>query len=333
MNIYITLLFTTTTTFSITISLISTTPLIPILAITLTSLAFLNLLNTSNKTTPLLTSNAQAKYLLIQLTSFCMLYPLIPLSLQPNANSLTTNTLLILGTLIPLTIWPNHIYAIELIRATSPTIILIFLTIQKIIPLHLISLPINSLPTTLIPLLITAALLSDLTAINQTNLLKLLSLSSSSQLAWLIIAYPLAPKLIKINFIIYTVITITIINSIKQLKTPHTKQLLITPPKNPLSLTIAILSLSGIPPFLGAFIKLSILTLYTKTSSIIISLTLSLIALASIYLYVHIALLFLEKTTPKLFSENPNNNPKQINIPLIINSLSLPIAPLTTQNI
>jgi NADH-ubiquinone oxidoreductase chain 2 len=198
---------------------------------------------------------------------------------------------------------PFHFWFPQVIEYAEWFQVCLILTWQKIAPLVLLCFFLNPIVYLII---ISSAIIGILGGLNQTSLKKILTYSSIIHSSWLISILFIRDSLWWFYFLAYTIITISIIipvsvfqitniTSINQLKINIKTKILIS---------LNLLSLSGLPPFLGFTIKLySVNTIITNSFDWVILITLIISSLVAFYFYCRIiysALLSFEGQT-KIF--------------------------------
>nr|AER37396.1 NADH dehydrogenase subunit 2 [Paleosuchus trigonatus] len=164
-------------------------------------------------------------------------------------------TLLTLALSIKLGLVPFHFWVPEVLQG-MPTLPAIFLlTWQKVGPLimfFLISPLVNH------NLISTMAILSSTVAgwlaLNQTQVRKLMAMSSIAQMAWMIVVIKYAPSLTVLSFYVYSMTVSAALLALNKLSVTTMKSLTTSFSKNPIAtllLMASILSLSGLPPLAG----------------------------------------------------------------------------------
>jgi NADH-ubiquinone oxidoreductase chain 2 len=90
--------------------------------------------------------------------------------------------------------------------------------------------------------------------INQTSIRKILTYSSINHTGWILAALVIGERLWVTYFVIYSALVITVTSILKLSKTSFINQILITNKETTLTKFIiftSLLSLGGLPPFLG----------------------------------------------------------------------------------
>nr|ALO77322.1 NADH deshydrogenase subunit 2 [Hybosorus sp. HYB01] len=269
-------------------------------------------LMSSNKN--MLTSEAAMKYFITQaMASTLLMFSMIMLSMNFIYNiQLNTYLLYIMNTslLIKMGAAPFHFWFPEVMEGLSWENSTIMLTWQKIAPMVLIMYS-NKTPFYLMFSIILSSIISGIMGVNQISLRKILAYSSINHIGWMLAAILFLESIWFFYFIIYTLITVSIILIFKTLNVFLLTQLFSSTLNNPtikMSFMINFFSLGGLPPFLGFFPKW--LTIQALIENGVYSMTIILIitTLMTLFFYVRLILsTFIIKT----------NEMNLINVPLI----------------
>ena len=233
-------------------------------------------------------SESALKYLLFQAIGSSLI-------LLGISNSIITFFILI-GLLIKLGAAPFHYWFPSMIKGTSWSTAILLITWQKIGPFILII----SLFSSSIFLLTTTGILRSLVGgfggLMQTHFRSLLAYSSIGHIGWIAAVIPISPFCSFFYLIIYIILSLPIIIILKKENISLIKQI-----KKPITigyslvLIIFIVSLGGLPPFLGFLPK--IIVIY-QIDNILTILFLILGSLINLFYYLNI--------TFSLFLFNPN---------------------------
>lgn len=251
-------------------------------------LAFIPLIR-DNK---LISTEASLKYFLTQaLASSVFLFAVILFLLNSSkSNSNYFIEIIIFSSLLlkrgsaPFHFWfPNVMEGLSWLNA------LILITWQKIAPLILISYIIFK------PLIITRIILSSLIGalggLNQTSLRKLIAYSSINHLGWILAAIYNSNLLWITYFIFYSFLTFSIIFIFNMFKTSHINQLFslfFHSKVIKFFLFFNLLSLGGLPPFLGFFPKWIVIQSLTINNQLFLLTFIVLITLITLYFYMRL---------------------------------------------
>nr|QLD97167.1 NADH dehydrogenase subunit 2 [Ixodes rubicundus] len=194
--------------------------------------------------------------------------------------------IIMISIMIKLAAAPFHIWFPQISEGLSFFSFFILSTIQKMIPLFIIS-SINNY--FLILFIIFSSIMGSLGGLNQMSLKKILAFSSISHLSWILSLIMINQNYWFLYFIMYMLILMKIIYffqknnlnmimSLNFMKTNFFKKM---------NLFSLFLSLGGMPPFLGFFMKwVSILFILNKMSLILMILIMS--SLINLFFYIRI---------------------------------------------
>lgn len=253
-------------------------------------MSFIPLIRDNN----LLSTEASLKYFLTQaLASIVLLFRVIitilDLNLLENFNRKFLLRILLSALLIKIGAAPFHFWYPNLIEGLSWNNVLILMTWQKLAPIILVSYIINFIiiRTTII----LSTLIGALGGLNQTSLRKLIAFSSINHLGWIIIAIQINQSIWLIYFFIYCLLRIIIVYYFNIFKISHLKQIFsayfISKPLK-FIIFLNLLSLGGLPPFLGFFPKWIVIQLTSYHNFIFIILIIIIRTLITLYFYLRI---------------------------------------------
>jgi len=250
-------------------------------------------------------SSSSIKYFIIQAIASIILFISI-INYLTNFNvtifidqtNLITIALAIKLGMPPFQFWVPQV--IELVNIIKITLILVW---QKIAPMVLIC---YSISNTLLVILMIRATIGSLGGLNQNNLKKIFFYSSLVHLSWILIILSLSERVWIVYLISYTLILLPLIiwcyikkmNKANKINSSeiniYQKTLLI----------MRILSLAGLPPFLGFLIKILVLQLLIQNTIIIFTgIILTVASLISIFYYFKLSWITMLST----FSKNKLN--------------------------
>nr|YP_011031296.1 NADH dehydrogenase subunit 2 [Delia platura]WQT73078.1 NADH dehydrogenase subunit 2 [Delia platura] len=251
-------------------------------------LAFIPLMS-DNK---LMSTEASLKYFLTQaLASSVFLFAVILFLLNSSkSNSNYFMEMIIFSSLLlksgsaPFHFWfPNVMEGLSWLNA------LILMTWQKIAPLMLISYIIFK------PLIITSIILSSLIGalggLNQTSLRKLMAYSSINHLGWMLAAMYNSNILWMLYFTFYIFLTFSMIFMFNMFKISHINQLFSMFLHSKIMkffLFFNLLSLGGLPPFMGFFPKWMVIQSLTMNNQLLLLTFMVLMALITLYFYMRL---------------------------------------------
>nr|UOK93247.1 NADH dehydrogenase subunit 2 [Dryobates scalaris]UOK93248.1 NADH dehydrogenase subunit 2 [Dryobates scalaris] len=259
---------------------------------------------------------------------------------QWNITQLTNPTsclLLTAAIAMKLGLVPFHFWFPEVLQGSSLTTALLLSTAMKFPPITILLLTSNSLNPPLLTLMaIASTALGGWTGLNQTQLRKILAFSSISHLGWMTTIIIYAPKLTLLTFLLYTLLTSAIFLSLNTTRTTKLSTLMVSWTKTPMlnaTLMLTLLSLAGLPPFIGFLPKWLIIQELTKQELTPTALTLALLSLLSLFFYLRLAYSSSITLPPnstnqtKHWYTNKNASPL-IAILTSLSTLLLPLSPL-----
>uniref|UniRef100_UPI0030035F92 NADH dehydrogenase subunit 2 n=1 Tax=Arria pura TaxID=2908859 RepID=UPI0030035F92 len=291
---------------------------------------------------PLLSSNmnvftteASLKYFLIQAIASSTLLFMIILKLNIHEmfyliKNLAWNNLLLIPFLMKVACAPLHWWLPAMIEGLSWLNCFLLLTIQKITPLLLISyLLTNSYFSQL--LIVSSAFMGAIGGLNQISTRKILTYSSINHIGWMLSAIIMNSNLWLMYFIIYTINIVVIINLLSTTNTMYISQAFNSLNNTKMvkfMLFTSLLSLGGLPPFLGFFPKWIIIHFMTQNMMITMSMILIVTSLFTLYYYIRIIYAALMITNSEMlwskmmFIYNKHSNITMFNLSTIILGMS-----------
>nr|YP_009707859.1 NADH dehydrogenase subunit 2 [Pseudocleopatra dartevellei]QEU52728.1 NADH dehydrogenase subunit 2 [Pseudocleopatra dartevellei] len=233
----------------------------------------------------MLESESAVKYFIVQAlgSSFLIFGSLFSYSLSFSWEFLNQGILgapfgslyLIMGLLLKMGVFPFHFWFPSVMAGLSWISCLLLTTWQKVAPIFLIMCLIDAklVYTVFILLCVLGAgssLMGGLGGMNQTQIRALLAYSSIGHMGWIIYAACYSESGMKVYFSIYVVITICVFLSLWALDLGSLSNLGSLNKKNSngaFSFMVMLLSLGGLPPFLGFISKWVVVNLAMSTDS------------------------------------------------------------------
>nr|YP_001874815.1 NADH dehydrogenase subunit 2 [Mecistops cataphractus]ABP62963.1 NADH dehydrogenase subunit 2 [Mecistops cataphractus]AER37355.1 NADH dehydrogenase subunit 2 [Mecistops cataphractus]AER37372.1 NADH dehydrogenase subunit 2 [Mecistops cataphractus]AER37374.1 NADH dehydrogenase subunit 2 [Mecistops cataphractus]QOI74185.1 NADH dehydrogenase subunit 2 [Mecistops cataphractus] len=242
---------------------------------------------------------ASTKYFLTQATASALMIFSGTLNYITTGNcqimEMTNQTLMIimiLAMFIKVGLVPFHFWVPETIQGMSPTASIFLLTWQKLGPLILLFL---MSPLVNFEVISVVSILSVTVAgwlgLNQTQIRKLVALSSIAQMAWTVIIIKYAPSLTILAFYVYSITISTTLLTLEKLSTTSVSSLLLSFSKAPITsslLTISLLSLSGLPPLAGFLPKWLTIDQLVAEGAIWITFVMLMASLLSLFFYLRL---------------------------------------------
>nr|YP_009700157.1 NADH dehydrogenase subunit 2 [Ophiura sarsii]QEP94709.1 NADH dehydrogenase subunit 2 [Ophiura sarsii]QHT54206.1 NADH dehydrogenase subunit 2 [Ophiura sarsii]QYF07892.1 NADH dehydrogenase subunit 2 [Ophiura sarsii] len=212
-------------------------------------------------------------------------------------------------------IFPNHFWFIDVMQGLNFMGGFFVAIVSKIIPVYLIIIISNQSSKNILLLIgISSVLIGSIFGVQQTQLRKLIALSSVAHLGWMIIFFTTSGNswLGAILFISYLVMVMPLfwIGNIFSLEHLTKTINLNTNSALTTTLCLTILSMAGFPPLLGFFYKWLMFFNVTQTNSFFVVSVLIIASLFSLYFYIQICLSFYMTCWPtvKILSNNNFTN-------------------------
>nr|YP_010730025.1 NADH dehydrogenase subunit 2 [Leptopsylla segnis]WEF75065.1 NADH dehydrogenase subunit 2 [Leptopsylla segnis] len=255
-------------------------------------LSFIPLMN-NNKN--LMSNEASLKYFLTQaLASIILLFMICMNFINWNYFSMMFYSniyLLLINSCLLLKIGaaPFHFWFPSIMDSMNWINNMILMTWQKINPFICISYCFNNKFIEVISLL--SILIGSLGGLNSTSLRKIMAFSSISHIGWLLMAFISSEMNFWFYFMFYTLISVSLNLSFNYLKLFNVNQMLTNSISsiNKMAIFITLLSMGGLPPFLGFIPKWIVLESLIKENLLLISLLMVMMTLMTLYFYLRMA--------------------------------------------
>nr|YP_010250882.1 NADH dehydrogenase subunit 2 [Ips calligraphus]QTV76816.1 NADH dehydrogenase subunit 2 [Ips calligraphus] len=277
-----------------------------------------------------LSAEASLKYFITQaLASAILIFSIILTSNFKFSSvfeiSLISSPLLSSALLMKMGAAPLHFWLPEVVSGISWLMNMIILTWQKIAPMILLFYSLNS-TIFLSIFIIISALIGSLEGLNQTCLRKLMVFSSINHISWMLSALLSSLNSWFLYFSIYSFMNINIIYLLNLNKVYFMSQINKTHPEKSIKffLFMNFLSLGGLPPFIGFFIKWITLNEMILNNFFFLATILIVLTLIALYFYLRITF----NTLMLSVSENPNIMYTKLSFTSILGSF-IPLSSLT----
>nr|ARH54585.1 NADH dehydrogenase subunit 2 [Pogonus iridipennis] len=257
-------------------------------------LSFIPLLKEKNNP---YSSESSIKYFLIQaIASTIFLIAILMIMMMNNMISETLNINVFLMLMINSSLMlkmgaaPFHFWFPEIIEGMSWTNTLILMTWQKIAPMMLLSYTIK-ISNYIIFIIVLSTIIGSIGGLNQTSLRKIMAYSSINHLGWMLSSFLINDMLWMIYFMLYSFTSLTFIYMMNKFKIYHLKQMYSFMNKNLIikfMLMMNLLSLGGLPPFLGFLPKWMIIQ-YLSYNYMYLTLIMIMMTLITLFFYLRIA--------------------------------------------
>nr|WGU15878.1 NADH dehydrogenase subunit 2 [Zeugodacus depressus] len=253
-------------------------------------LSFIPLMNNNN----LMSTEASLKYFLTQALASAVLLFAIMMSYLNNFpimqeistynNMIITSSLLLKSGAAPFHFWfPNVMEGLSWMNA------LILMTWQKIAPLMLISYITQNYFIILV--IITSTITGSLGGLNQTSLRKLMAFSSINHLGWMLAAMQASESMWLIYFSFYSFLSFSLTFMFNNFKMFHINQLFNSFFESKIlkfMLFLNLLSLGGLPPFIGFLPKWLVIQMLVLKSQYILMTIMTVMTLITLFFYLRL---------------------------------------------
>nr|ADZ14452.1 NADH dehydrogenase subunit 2 [Naultinus sp. North Cape] len=291
-------------------------------------------------------TEAATKYFLIQATASAMIlfassmnawktgqWDITQLSL-PEATILLT-----LALAMKLGLAPLHFWLPETLQGTTLTTATLISTWQKLAPSALLLMTINNLnQQTLMALGLTSALAGGWLGLNQTQTRKIMAFSSIAHMGWMFMALSISPNLALITLTTYLILTTAMFMALTMTTSKTLLDLGTTWPQTPTLLStsmLTLMSLGGLPPLTGFMPKWLILNELMTNKFYLLSTTMALSTLPSLFFYLRMSHMSTLTIPPKMTNNEHKWRFKTPPLPTMTLTITLsiallPITPLIT---
>nr|QXM16935.1 NADH dehydrogenase subunit 2 [Neoneuromus coomani] len=255
-------------------------------------LCFIPLMSTTKN---LISNESALKYFLAQaLASSILLFAIISMSLEEGTfffNKINlTQIMLNSALLLKLGAAPFHFWFPSVMEGLNWMNNLILMTWQKIAPIILISY--NNFPLFIYSSIILSLLIGAIGGFNQTNLRTLMAFSSINHLGWILSALLISESLWITYFLFYVFLSLSIVMIFMNFKIYHFIQInshLKSSNMTKFFLFSNLLSMGGLPPFLGFLPKLIVIQSLIKINDFFMIFTMVMTALITLFFYIRIS--------------------------------------------
>nr|QFG40088.1 NADH dehydrogenase subunit 2 [Munidopsis verrilli] len=264
-------------------------------------------------------SEAALKYFLIQaLGSTLIIFSSALLLFSPTLFSISMASAL----LLKLGATPFHFWFTQIMESLMWPQAIIMMTIQKMAPIFLLAALKMSYNITWMLLLSSSlsAVVGALGGMNQTSLRKIMAFSSVNHMAWMLAASVISEVTLLLYFSLYCFISASVALMFSLQQSFHFSHIINQTthfPAMKILIFSALLSLGGLPPFMGFFPKWAVIQNLLNMNLYLLLGVLLLSSLITLYYYIRIMFSSLVILTPKLSLSPTNKKPLLIFYPAI----------------
>nr|YP_009554121.1 NADH dehydrogenase subunit 2 [Bitias brevis]QBA19632.1 NADH dehydrogenase subunit 2 [Bitias brevis] len=291
------LLFTITLLTGALIALSSSSWFTAWMGLELNLLSFIPLISSKSN---LYSSEAALKYFLIQALGSSIILASAPALLLL---SMSPNLMILSALLLKMGAAPVHFWFPSVMQGIGWLQCIILMTVQKIAPMLMISYLVTSGTASIMFLSsILSSLVGGLGGLNQTLVRKIMAYSSINHMAWMLAAIFVNTPLWANYFLIYSIVSSSVVAIMHSQQIFHFKQASNLTNQSTLlkiSMLFSLLSLGGLPPFLGFMPKLMIIQAMIANGFGVWLLVLLFSALITLFYYLRITMMSMTLSSPK----------------------------------
>nr|AFV95420.1 NADH dehydrogenase subunit 2 [Pachytriton archospotus]AFV95421.1 NADH dehydrogenase subunit 2 [Pachytriton archospotus]AFV95422.1 NADH dehydrogenase subunit 2 [Pachytriton archospotus]AKQ13229.1 NADH dehydrogenase subunit 2 [Pachytriton archospotus] len=252
-----------------------------------------------------------------------------------NMNHNTSTTVLTIALAIKLGVAPFHLWLPDVLQGLNMTTCLILSTWQKLAPMALLILTSPQLNTNLLIMMaLTSMVVGGWGGLNQTQMRKIMAYSSIAHLGWMTMIVPFAPNLALLNLLVYIILTSSMFMTLTALNATSMNKLSTSWLKTPTLAAftmIVLMALGGLPPTSGFLPKWLILQEMTKQHLNMLSITMAMSALLSLFFYLRLSYTISMTSPPHISNSNLNwrekNNLQIIPVMITLSMMMMPMVP------
>nr|ACF20487.1 NADH dehydrogenase subunit 2 [Enyalioides laticeps] len=248
------------------------------------------------------------------------------------------NTLLIAALALKLGLAPMHFWLPEVLQGATMKTALIISTWQKLAPMALMFLTVNNLSTTILLTTGTAsALIGGWAGLNQTQTRKIMAYSSIAHLGWMVTIATTLTNMMTTALTMYLLMTTTMFSALilsKSKTIQNTATSWTMSPTLIIMMTLALLSLGGLPPLSGFLPKWLILEELITQNFIPTAITIAMSSLLSLFFYLRLTYTAALTTSPNTIQTKhkwrlkPNTSSITLSLTIPMTTMMLPLSPL-----
>nr|YP_010826800.1 NADH dehydrogenase subunit 2 [Hodotermes mossambicus]UYX57317.1 NADH dehydrogenase subunit 2 [Hodotermes mossambicus] len=203
---------------------------------------------------------------------------------------------------------------------------LLLMTVQKMAPLMLISYQTSTQMPFMTTIILMSAIVGAIGGMNQTSLRKIMTYSSINHTGWMLAAMTISENLWIMYFAIYSLLTTTVVTIIKPFNLSFINQVMMTNKKNvtaKIMMFMTLLSLGGLPPFLGFLPKWITIQAMINNNMMSIATIMVIMSVMTLYYYLRICYssFMILHDEPNWNTKSHMNN-KMTNYSMILSAIS-----------
>nr|QXT44557.1 NADH dehydrogenase subunit 2 [Ruptitermes franciscoi] len=277
-------------------------------------------------------TEASLKYFIVQvLASATLLFMVVMKTLTEDLFSFDSNPYTPMIICTPLLLKsgaaPLHWWFPGVMEGLSWENCALLMTVQKAAPLMLMSYLIE-MNTFTLSIIMMSTIVGAIGGLNQTSMRKILTYSSINHTGWMLIALTTSENLWLVYFMIYSTLALTVVSAIKLSGVSFINQTMMTNKETTLMkfmMFTSLLSLGGLPPFLGFLPKWIVIQSMIANNMIPLATIVVVTSLITLYYYLKISYssFLILNTEPKWNMKSHKNKSIKSTSAVILSSISL----------
>nr|AQP27105.1 NADH dehydrogenase subunit 2 [Anoplotermes group sp. AD TB-2017] len=277
-------------------------------------------------------TEASLKYFIVQvLASATLLFMVVMKTLTEDLFSFDSNPYTPMIICTPLLLKsgaaPLHWWFPGVMEGLSWENCALLMTIQKAAPLMLMSYLIE-INTFTLSIIMMSTIVGAIGGLNQTSMRKILTYSSINHTGWMLVALTTSENMWLVYFLTYSTLALTVVSAIKSTGVSFINQTMMTNKEATLMkfmMFTSLLSLGGLPPFLGFMPKWIIIQAMIMNSMIPLATVMVVTSLITLYYYLKISYssFLILNTEPKWIMKTNKNKTGSNVLTVSLSSISL----------
>nr|YP_010735820.1 NADH dehydrogenase subunit 2 [Myrmeleomastax wideis]WEL32795.1 NADH dehydrogenase subunit 2 [Myrmeleomastax wideis] len=256
-------------------------------------LAFMPMLSNQKN---ILMNETSIKYFIIQaLASSMLIMSIILMNMKSSMYWMLNNNMMMLinlSLMLKIGMAPMHFWLPEVMGETNWMNCMLLMTWQKLAPLTVMSYYIK-MNLIIMTMVIMSAMIGAIGGLNQSSLRKMMAYSSINHMGWMISTMMISEPLWELYFIIYSIMSTITVMMMNQNKLIWLNQMFNSNNNNNLNkylIYISLLSLGGLPPFLGFIPKWMSIQMMMENKMTFILTVLIMSSMITLYYYLRITM-------------------------------------------
>nr|AIY62127.1 NADH dehydrogenase subunit 2 [Neotermes sp. A TB-2014] len=274
------------------------------------------------------TNEASLKYFIIQALASSVLLFLVAMKALTNQMMSTGENIQSYMMMTPLLLKmgaaPLHWWFPSVMEGLSWMNCLLLMTVQKMAPMMLTSYLMKTNPL-ILTIILMSVVIGSVGGMNQTSIRKILTYSSINHTGWMLMALLGGSNLWGLYFTVYSLLTTTMISITSTFNTSFINQTMTINTKKVMKLMMftTLLSLGGLPPFIGFMPKWAVIQMMIANNMNFIMTTMVIASLMTLYYYLRMCyssfIILHEKTK---WSTSPHKESKNSTWSIVMSTAS-----------